>query len=339
MGKARAARQTPRLHNAVACDALSQSLHFLLDAMNDVDLNLLPALDALLAEGSVTGAARRLGLSASAMSRTLARLRAATGDQLLVRAGNVLVPTPRAIVLRDQVREIARDARVALSPQATDIDLASLERTFIVRANEGFIALFAASLITAVVQAAPHVRLRFAAKPVKDARQLREGQVDLEIGVLGASGPEVRIQTIFRDRFVGAARAGHPLLSSPITPASYAVCRHVVTSRKGVFKGAVDIALADLGHARAIAAVVPGFPDAMRIARESDLIAQVPRSLFCAEVASAASLCEGLVSFDLPVRTSEMVISAMWHPRHDGEPAHRWLRDTVTTVCRGAFAG
>jgi DNA-binding transcriptional LysR family regulator len=339
MGSSRVTRQTHRLHNAVARDALSQSLDLSPGAMNDVDLNLLLALDALLADGSVTGAARRLGLSSSAMSRTLARLRAATGDPLLVRAGNVLVPTPRAIALRDRVGEIARHARVVLSPQTTEVDLAALASTFIVRANEGFIALFAASLITAVVQAAPHVRLRFAPKPVKDARQLREGKVDLDIGVLGSSGPEVRLQSIFRDGFVGAARAGHPLLSSPVTPASYAACQHVVTSRKGVFEGPVDSALAELGHMRAITAVVPGFPDAMRIARDSDLVAQVPRSFFCAEVASAAWLTDGLVSFDLPVPTPEIVISAMWHPRHDAEPAHRWLRDTVMTVCRRAFAG
>src|ERR1700726_3149239 len=106
--------------------------------MTAVDLNLLPALDALLAEGSVTGAARRLGLSASAMSRTLARLRAATGDPLLVRAGRGLVPTPRAAELCDRVRELTRDVRTVLSPHVSHLDVASLERTFAIRAGEGF---------------------------------------------------------------------------------------------------------------------------------------------------------------------------------------------------------
>src|SRR6266852_5541456 len=99
----------------------------------DVDLNLLAALDVLLAEGSVTGAARRLGLSASAMSRTLARLRAATGDPLLVRAGRGLVPTPRAAELRDRVHELTRDARAVLRPQLTHLDLAALELAFTIR--------------------------------------------------------------------------------------------------------------------------------------------------------------------------------------------------------------
>src|SRR5271168_460453 len=112
--------------------------------MDTMDMNLLAALDALLAEASVTGAARRLGLSSSAMSRTLARLRFATGDPLLVRAGRGLVPTPRASELRDRVHELTRDVRVVLSPQADRLDVASLARTFTIRAGEGFIDLFCA---------------------------------------------------------------------------------------------------------------------------------------------------------------------------------------------------
>jgi DNA-binding transcriptional LysR family regulator len=299
-----------------------------------MDLNLLPALDALLAEGSVTGAARRLGLSASAMSRSLARLRSMTGDPLLVRAGNTLVPTPRAIAMRDAVRDVARDAHTLLSPQVTEVDLTSLERTFVVRANEGFIAFMAPSLVGAVVRAAPNVQLRFVSRPVKDALSLRDGRVDLEIGVLGSSAPEVRTRLIFRDRFVGAARAGHPLLAGPVTPATYAACKHVVASRKTVFEGPVDHALAELGLRRRIVAIVSGFPDAVRIARESDVIAQVPRSMLCAALPSSRALAEGLAVFELPVIAPEIMVSAMWHPRFGADPAHGWLRETFLTVCR-----
>src|ERR1700726_1222613 len=104
--------------------------------MTAVDLNLLPALNALLAEGSVVGAARRLGLSASAMSRTLARLRAATGDPVLVRAGGGLVPTPHAAKLRERVRDLAQDAQTVLRPTVASLDLAELKRSFTIRANE-----------------------------------------------------------------------------------------------------------------------------------------------------------------------------------------------------------
>src|SRR5580658_10909513 len=128
--------------------------------MDATDMNLLAALDALLAEGSVTGAARRLGLSSSAMSRTLTRLRSATGDPLLVRAGRGLVPTPRAAELRDRVHELSRDVRAVLTPHVSRLDVASLERTFTVRASEGFVDLFAAALVAALTQAAPCVCLR-----------------------------------------------------------------------------------------------------------------------------------------------------------------------------------
>jgi DNA-binding transcriptional LysR family regulator len=306
--------------------------------MDGMDMNLLAALDALLAEGSVTGAARRLGLSSSAMSRTLARLRSATGDPLLVRAGRGLVPTPRAAELRDRVHQLTRDVRTVLSPHAGHLDVASLERTFTIRASEGFVELFAAPLVAAVTQAAPCVRLRFAPKPDKDAFPLRDGEIDLEIGVPGASAPEVRTRFIFRDDFIGAARAGHPLLAGPVTPERYARCRHVVASRKGAFTGPVDDALEKLGLRREIVAVVPGFPDAMRIARQSDLIALVPRSCLGGALTSADPPAHGLAGFDLPVRTPEIAISAMWHPRMDADPAHRWLRDTVMAVCHAPGA-
>ena len=303
--------------------------------MDNMDMNLLAALDTLLAEGSVTGAARRLGLSSSAMSRTLARLRSATGDPLLVRAGRGLVPTPRAAELRDRVHQLTNDVRTVLSPHASHLDVASLERTFIIRAGEGFVELFSAPLVAAVTAVAPHVRLRFAPKPDKDALPLRDGQVDLEIGVLGASAPEVRTRFLFRDAFIGAARIGHPLLEGAMTPERYAAARHVVASRKGKFTGPVDDALEALGLRREVVAVVPGFPDAMRIARNTDLVALVPRSGL-ASLTGADPTAPGLVGFDLPVRTPPIAISAMWHPRMDADPAHRWLRDTVVAVCHAA---
>jgi DNA-binding transcriptional LysR family regulator len=306
--------------------------------MDAMDMNLLAALDALLAEGSVTGAARRLGLSASAMSRTLARLRSATGDPLLVRAGRGLVPTPRACELRGRVHELTRDVRAVLTPDVSHLDVATLERTFSIRASEGFVAALSASLVAAITEAAPRVRLRFAPKPEKDARPLREGQIDLEIGVLGAFAPEVRTQSLFRERFVGVARIGHPLFSGPdITPERYAACDHVVASRKGEFTGPVDDALEELGLKRTTSVVVPGFPDAMRIARHSDLVALVPRSSLGNSLEKDQAATAGLQNFALPVRTPEIVVSAMWHPRMDADPAHRWLRDTVASLCRTAF--
>lgn len=306
--------------------------------MTDVDLNLLVALDVLLAEGSVTAAARRLGLSTSAMSRTLTRLRSATGDPLLVRAGRGLVPTPRAAELRDRVHELTRDVRAVLRPHITKVDVAALERTFTIRVSEAFLEFLSGSVITAVTRAAPHVRLRFAPKPDKDVQPLREGLVDLEIGLLGTSAPEIRTQFLFYDKLVGVARIGHPLLADKdITPERYAACRHIVTSREGNFMGPIDDALESLGLRRTIVVAVPGYPDAMRIARQSDLVALAPRSCFGNTVTNDHASTAGLESFELPLPMPEFKISAMWHPRMDADPAHRWLRDSVKSVCRAAY--
>jgi DNA-binding transcriptional LysR family regulator len=313
-----------------ACDYVT------LLAMTAVDLNLLRALDALLAEGSVASAARRLGLSASAMSRTLARLRAATGDPLLVRAGRGLVPTPRAIELRDRVREAAEEALALLRPAIAGPDLSGLERTFTIRANDGFVETLGARLLAALTEAAPGVRLRFAPKPDKDVRVLREGLVDLEVGVLGKAGPEVRVQALFRDRFVGVVREGHPLLAAgEITPERYAACGHVVASRRGDTNGPVDQALASLGLRRSIVVVVPGFSAALAIAKASDLVALVTASFHNAtnESQPEAGLRRSR-AFPLPVQTEPITVSQIWHPRLDADPAHRWLRGTLLAVCR-----
>lgn len=306
--------------------------------MQSVDLNLLVALNVLLSERSVTKAARRLGLSPSAMSRTLARLRLATGDPLLVQAGRILVPTPYAEALAGQVHALARDAQAVLRPPAARLDLASLDRTFTIRAGEGFVELLAAPLMAAIATIAPHVRLRFVLKPDKDAQPLRDGLIDLEIGVIGTSAPEVRTQLLFRDRHVGVVRNGHPLLKAgSVTPENYAACGHVAASRRGEFREAIDDALGLLGLRRRIQLVVPSYPEAMRVARGSDLVALVPRS--CLGNALAAGHAENLKieSFELPVRTPEFNISAIWHPRMDADPAQRWLRDIIMAVCRNAY--
>jgi DNA-binding transcriptional LysR family regulator len=304
--------------------------------MPDIDLNLLTALDALLAEGSVAGAARRLGLSASAMSRTLARLRAATGNPLLVRAGRAMVPTPHATDLRNRVHELAEDAHAVLRPAVAGLDLAQLKRIFIIRSNDGFAEIFSARLVSAVTAIAPNVRLQFAPKLDKDVRPLREGVVDLEIGVLGKSGPEVRVQALFRDHFVGAVRDGHPLLAKgKITPERYSGFGHVVASRRGYANGPVDEALAALGLTRTVVAVVPSFRAALTVASASELVVLVTSSFFNATQGHQTKSGPAVVrSFPLPVRTDTITVSQMWHPRFDADPAHCWLRGLVLATCR-----
>ena len=247
--------------------------------MDDIDLNLLSSLDVLLAEGSVIGAARRLGLSSSAMSRTLERLRRATGDPLLVRAGRGLVPTPHAAALRDRVHSLSLEARSVLQPSLANLDPAALSLTFTIRAGEWFMEMLSSAIVKEITKAAPHVHLRFAPKRDSDPDLLRDGFVDLEIGKRGTSAPEIRTHLLFRDKYVGIARVKHPLLAGgKITAKRYAAYGHVVASQIGEFRGPIDAALEELQLSRTVQVVVPGFPDAMRIAASSDLIALVPHA-------------------------------------------------------------
>ncbi|MDO6408747.1 LysR family transcriptional regulator [Pantoea phytobeneficialis] len=294
--------------------------------MNEPDLNLLLALDALLAEGSVIGAARRLGLSESAMSRTLGRLRITTGDALLVRAGRKMVLTPYAEAIRQRTQQSLAEARALLQPAETVLDLARLERQFVLRTNEGFVEAFGGILIGAVAQLAPGVRLDFVAKPEKSSRDLREGRIDLDIGVLGNMGPEIRMQALFRDRFIGVVRQGHPL-TQQVTLSQLAAFGHIVASRRGELGGPVHDALVAAGYTRQIAAVVPAFSSAVAIAQHSDLVALVPRSLFLHHPLIKNNPM--LASFALPFSTPEMTVAQFWHPRLDNDAAHRWLRGRV----------
>lgn len=294
--------------------------------MSRPDLNLLVTLDVLLTEGSVARAAQRLRLSPSAMSRALARLREATGDPLLVRAGRGLVPTPRALELRGRVGQLVNDGKAVLRP-VEKLDLKQLVRTFTLRTREGFVEGFGPALIARVAEEAPGVCLRFVEKLDKDSAPMRDGSVDLETGVVGDSiGPEVRAQALFRDRFVGVVRKGHPLSKGKITPARYAAGKHVLVSRRAFKRGPLDEALEQLGLTRDIATIVGGFSTALVLARGSDLIATVPER-------HTAQLRTGMYSFDLPVALAAFTVSLLWHPRLDADPAHRWLRGCVRDVC------
>lgn len=294
--------------------------------MDTPDFNLLVTLDVLLTEGSVARAARRLRLSPSAMSRALARLRETTGDPLLVRAGRGLVPTPRALELRDRVSQLVQDGVTVLRP-AEQPKLDDLVRTFTLRASDGFVENFGAAIIARVWEQAPGVRLRFVQKLDKDSTPLRDGSVDLETGVLSETmGPEVRTQALFRDRFIGVVRKGHALSRHKITAARYAAGKHISVSRRGHETGPIDEALSLFGLERNIVTLVGGFSAALALARDSDLIASVPER-------HTGNLREGMKCFKLPFALPEVTISLFWHPRMQADPVHRWLRELIRDSC------
>lgn len=300
--------------------------------MDKLDLNLLVALEVLLTESSVVGAAERLHLSASAMSRTLTRLRATTGDPLLVRAGRGLVLTPRAIELRERVGQVVQQAQEVLS-RGEEFDLRKLDASFTLRTSDGFVENFGPALLARIAREAPGVRLRFVPKLDGKGSGLRDGSVDLETGVIhDVMRPEIRAQALFRDRFIGVVRRGHALTRGHITAVRYAAEKHVTGPRGTTDRAPIDDALADSGLERQCVAVVTGFGAALALVRGSDLVAAVPER-------HTANMRSGLFSFKLPCPTPVVTVSLLWHPRLDADPSHRWLRSCVQNTCSGQSGG
>jgi len=290
------------------------------------DLNLLVTLNAVLDEGSVVRAAQRLGLSPSAMSRALARVREATGDPLLVRAGRGLVPTPRAVELRAPVAALVQQAEVLLRPAAAP-DLTRVVRTFTVRSREGFVENFGARLIARLATEAPGIRLQFVVKLTRDGAALRDGTVDLETGVVDQdTSPELRESALFRDRYVGVVRNGHALSKGKVTLARYAAGKHIRIARSGFGRTRVDEVLAAVQVERKIATTVSGFGTALALARDSDLIATVPER-------HTGNLRARMTTFALPFTMPPFTVSLLWHPRMQADPVHQWLRARVHEVC------
>lgn len=298
--------------------------------MPSLDLNLLVALDVLLSEGSVVRAAERMHLSPPAMSRTLARIRHLLGDPILVRAGRGLVPTPRAEALRERLRLLIEDAH-SLVRADPSLDLAALDRIFTIRANDGLVGAFGARMAASMLMVAPRVRLRFVPEGDEDVGALRDGRIDLDIGAMGGDGPELRVQTLFQDRFVGIVRSGHHLAGGNVTAEQLAAEIHVATSRRGRFQGPLDRALAAAGLQRRVAIVVSSFAEALAILRESNMVGVLPDRL-------TASVRMGLTAFALPIDTGTIAMALAWHPRFEADAAHRWLREQVRAVCGGGEA-
>lgn len=290
------------------------------------DFNLLLTLDVVLAEANVARAAKRLHLSPSAMSRALARLRATIGDPLLVMAGRVLVPTPRALELRARAAQLVQDVEAVLRPGEA-LDLRRLARTFTLRSSEGFVENFGPALLARVRREAPAARLRFLPKADKDSAALRTGGVDLETGVVEAStGAELRSRALFVDRLVGVVARGHALARGRVTLVRYLAAEHVAVSRQGPEQWPIDAALREAGHTRSIVVTVGGFATAVALAAAGQLVASVPER-------HTGALRAGLHTFPLPLATSLFTVSLLWHPRHDADPAHRWLRECVRAAC------
>jgi DNA-binding transcriptional LysR family regulator len=288
--------------------------------MQSADANLLLALDALLREASVTRAARRMNISPPAMSHTLARLRDAVGDPLFVRAGNRLVPTPRAIAMRERVARVAAEIGDLLRPEQP-LDIARLDRTFVVRASDATIVTLGRALEVIVRGEAPNVALHFVGALLPDAIE-----VDLDIGVQYGLAPDLRIQRLYQDEMIPVVRTGHPLAGHRVGPERLAELECIaVASQRARLE---QIRTQGRRGRRAPSRVVPSFLAAASLVQQSDAYTVLPTRL-----ASAILEAFGLCRLPVAGAPARVTIAQAWNPRLDRDAGHSWLRDCVRRAC------
>lgn len=302
--------------------------------MKHADLNLLIALDALLQEQNVSRAAARVGLSTPAMSHALARLRKQLGDPLLVRAGQRMVPTPRAADLRDRVHALADDVLGVMQPAPTP-DLQKLQRTFRIRTTDYMMTVFGPAL-DRLLRGTPGVTIHVVPPQREETALLRDGTIDLAIGTYDYSPysdlpTDLRIQQLYEDHYVCVVRADHPTVARSVTLAQYAELEHVQVAPRGPPGGYVDELLAQQGQRRRIARAVPFFLAALILVAETDYILTVSVQL-ARRLADKLGL--KLVQPPRSLGLEPYKVSQLWHPRNDRDPAHRWLRETVSDAAR-----
>lgn len=290
------------------------------------DLNLLIVLDALLEEGSVGGAADRLHLSSPAVSRALGRIRRTTGDQILVRTGRTMTPTPHALRVQAQVHALVAQAEAVLGPDA-ELDMANLERTFSIRCHDIIATAVGPALVQSIRTEAPHVSLRILAEYSTDTADLRRGQIDLEIGATTPADTDVRSEQIGEDRLVVAMRPDHPCAQRRLTLRRWAEADHVSISRRGRLGDRVDDLLAEYGLTRRVVATAPTGTAALAMVASGQLVTLVPRS-------TSQTMLEalGLTSTDPPLDLPPSPVILAWHRRYDDDRAHRWLRHTIASA-------
>ncbi len=292
-----------------------------------MDTNLLVALDALLQESNVTRAATRLGVTQSAMSQTLARIRDHFDDPILVRVGRAMQPTPFARRLQDRLHQAISDLEGVVR-ERPQFDPTQTSRRFVLTMVDYVALLFVAPFQRAVSEVAPHIDLAVHSLEAEAMTpKLEAGAIDLYVGIHGETESGMKSKTLFRETFSVLVRKKHPLAKKKLTPQSYVSHPHVHVSPRRERGSVVSRALAELGLERRVAVEVPYFSLVPALLRESDLIATVPTQL-----AVRLAKDHGLSVLPPPVKLPEFDMCMAWHPRFEREPGLLWLRGLLSTV-------
>jgi DNA-binding transcriptional LysR family regulator len=307
-------------------------------SLRTLDLNLLKVFDVVMSERSLTRAAEQLALTQPAISNALRRLREALGDELLVRKGRTLEPTPRAETLWPAVRSCLQQLQASLAPPG--FDPTSATSTFILTMADATAAEMMPGLLGIITAQAPEVSLRVVPLTTRDPRQLLEdGQADLAVGHFPAvladltaraqagDTPGFLHHRLFSGDYVCVMRKGHPLSRSPLTLERFCSARHMLVSFSGRPYGFVDEALAALGQRRRVVLTVNQFFTAGKVVAQSDVLTVLPRHFV-----GVTGYAQDLVLRELPFPVPPIQVDALWHLRKDGDRAHAWLRDQIANL-------
>jgi DNA-binding transcriptional LysR family regulator len=307
------------------------------------DLNLLKVFDEVMAERSLTKAAKRLSLTQPAVSNALRRLRETLGDELLVRKGRGLEPTARGLELWPGVREALGSLQAALAPRI--FNPATADNAFVMAMADATAAELMPGLVAVLGDEAPGVSLRIVPLTTRDPRKmLDEGQADLAIGYFPAALADLsaraqvgeavafRHHRLFQGEYVCVMRQGHPYASGPLTLNRYCSARHMLVSFSGRAFGFVDEALALVGRTRRVVLTVNQFFTAGKVVANSDLLTVLPRHFI-----NVTGFANQLLQRELPFEVPVIQVDALWHQRQDGSSAHAWLRSKVQALADKAF--
>ncbi len=305
-----------------------------------LDLNLLRVFDEVMAERSLTRAARNLSLTQPAVSNALRRLRGALGDELVRRSGQGVEPTPRGLALWPAVRDALRQLQQSLAPDR--FEPINADDVFVLAMADATAAELVPPLVELIGAEAPDVSLRIVPLDTRDPRKLLEQeQLDLALGhfpaVLADLTARAQVgkavsfsrQRLYDSEYGCVMREDHALAKGPLTLSRFCSARHLLVSFSGKPYGFIDTALEALGRKRRVVMTMNQFYSAARVVADSDLLTVLPRH-FLARTGFSQELAYRLLPFEVPA----VHVDALWHGRKDTSGPHRWLRDAIARSVR-----
>ena len=308
-----------------------------------LDLNLLRVFDEVMAEGSLTRAARNLSLTQPAVSNALRRLRETLGDELVQRSGQGMAPTPRARAIWPAVREALAQLQSSLIPN--EFVPAEANTSFVLAMSDASAAELIPGLTETLEKQAPRVTLRVVPLTTRDPRSmLDEEACDLAVGYFPSMLADLTARTqsgepqpffhqrLYTGEYVCVMRKDHPLAQGPLSIDAFCAARHMLVSFSGRPFGFVDEELATLGRERFVVLTVNQFFTAARVVANANLLTVLP--LHFVKVTGYA---DQLVFRPLPFEVSPVLVDAVWHRRSQQRSSHVWLREVVQRATDSAF--